>query len=141
MAESLMMCLPPQTGLHSPRRERATSSSVDDLAEAPESKGHTLKIPARAGVPLWAWLGGEGDVFGCQQCWIQGHGEHGCLLSQTLEPWNPPTFPTYIATRPSQEGDSTERSPSKCPSVAQSTWQSPASSSSLPQHPETLSEV
>lgn len=25
-----------------------------DLAEAPESKGHTLKIPARAGVPLWA---------------------------------------------------------------------------------------
>lgn len=104
-----------------------------DLAEAPESKGHTVKIPVRAGVLLWAGLesycghgwkereGRNGAIFGCQQCWTQGLREHSCLLSQALEPWNPLTSPMYMAMRPSQEGDSLERWPSKGSRVAQST--------------------
>lgn len=33
--------------------ERQEATQID-LTEA---KGHTLKIPVRAGVPLWAWMG------------------------------------------------------------------------------------
>lgn len=54
-----MMCLPPQNGPHSLRHERASERQAVtwiDPAEAPESKGHTVKIPVRAGVLLWAGL-------------------------------------------------------------------------------------
>lgn len=133
MAESPMMCLPPQNGPHSLRHERVTSGNMDrSCRDARVQRAHSedpsqgwSPTVGRPGVLLLGMAGKSegknGAIFGCQQCWTQGRREHSCLLSQALEPWNPLTSPMYMAMRPSQEDDSIERWPSKGSRVAQST--------------------
>lgn len=128
-----MMCLPPQNGLHSLRRERATSSNMDRSCRGARVQRAHTEDPSQGWSPTVGWEEREMQA----SLDVSSAGHKATFAESSLGARNPPTSRTYTDMRPSQEDDSTERRPSKRSSVTQRTWTGAAASRLLQLIPAT----